>query len=106
MNDWRQSPTVALLGIALFAIVQLAIPLSRIASDESPRRFGWQMYASAQQSPEFTVHTSSGSETIVLDDYMARVRLDLPLEELTPPHLCEVFPGAESVTWGDGIHQC
>jgi len=106
MNDWRKSPTVALLGIALFATVQLAVPLSRIAFDAGPRRFGWQMYASVQPSPEFTVHTLSGSETIDLDDFMARVRLDLPLEELMPPHLCEVTPGAESITWVDSVFEC
>ena len=105
MSDWRRSSTVAVIAVSLFIMVQLAIPLFRVGNQDL-QRFGWQMYSSARPSPEFTVYTTTGSETIDLEQYMARIRLDISLEELMPPHLCAVVPGAESVTWDDSVHQC
>ena len=45
-------------------------------------RFGWQMFSTVGEAIEFTVHTSTGSFVIDLEDVMARARGDIPLEEL------------------------
>jgi hypothetical protein len=97
---------VAVVGVALFVVLQLAIPISRMGSDEGPQRFGWQMFSTVGEAIEFTVHTPTGTVIIDLEDVMARARSDVPLEELLPPHLCNTVEGAESVTWDDKSYQC
>lgn len=105
MAGWRRSPAVAVLVIAVFLVVQLAVPLSRLGTD-SPRRFGWQMFSIARHSPQFVVATETGEIEIEVSDFMARVRADVDLVALLPQHLCSVVPGAEVVTWEDGVHRC
>ena len=105
MSSWRRSPVVAVVAMSLFLVVQLAIPISRVG-EEGPRRFGWQMFSTAQTSPEFVVTTETGDEAIDLSDYMARERADIDLQSLLPSHLCSTVPGAISVTWEDGQHRC
>ena len=106
MTEWRKSRTVAAASVALFVILQLAIPLGRIGDAEQIQRFGWQMFSTLGEPIEFTVHTSTGSLVIDLEEVMARVRGDIPLEELLPPHLCSTVEGAETVTWDDKRHEC
>ena len=106
MSEWRKSPAVALVIMTLFLILQLGVPLTRIGEHEMAQRFGWQMFSVLSQEIEFTVHTADSSETIDLDDIMARVRADLPLEEEVPPHLCKTTPEAVRVTWEGGEFQC
>lgn len=105
MAGWRRSPAIAGLVVASFLIVQLVVPISRFG-DDSTRRFGWQMFSLARPSPQFVVTTSTGDIEIALSDYMARVRADVDVTLLLPPHLCSVIPGADYVTWEDGSHQC
>ena len=105
MTRWRQSSVVAIIGIGLFLAIQLAIPLARLGSDDAAR-FGWQMFATVGPPVEFTVHTDSGSELIDLDAYMARVRGDISLEDLLPPHLCNTIDNASSVTWDQSSFEC
>lgn len=91
--------------IAIFLVIQLAIPISRFA-DETPRRFGWQMFTVTRQAPDFVVHTSTHDIEIDLDDFVARARGDIDLANILPAHLCNVIPDAESITWEDGHHRC
>lgn len=105
MAGWRRASATAVLVVALFLIVQLAVPISRFG-DDSTRRFGWQMFSLVRPSPQFVVTTSTGEVEIDLSEYMARVRDDVDVVALLPPHLCLVIRGAENVTWEDGSHQC
>lgn len=103
---WRTSGVVALLVILVFVGVQLAVPLSRIGVHESGRRFGWQMFSTARETPAFVVVTETGELDIGLGDYMAGPRGDIDIVGLLPPHLCGVIPGANRVTWESGEYEC
>jgi len=105
MKDWRESPLAALLLIAVFVVIQLGIPISRL-SEEGPRRFGWQMFSVARGAPTFVAHTTSGDIEIELVDFVARARGDIDLEEVLPTHLCNVLPDANSVSWENGQLEC
>lgn len=106
MSEWRKSPAVALVIVTLFLIIQLGLPLSRLGEHDRAPRFGWQMFSVFSQEVEFRVHTADSSESIELDDIMAIVRADLPLEEGVPPHLCRITPEAVRITWEGGEYQC
>jgi hypothetical protein len=105
VSSWRRSPVVALIVTSVFLVVQLSIPLSQLSSDFA-NRFGWQMFSTTRPVPEFVVETSHERVEISLNDYMARVRADIDIAEELPPHLCQVVPGAQSVTWDDGEYRC
>lgn len=105
MTDWRKSPLAAGLIIAMFVVIQLVIPISRL-TDDSPRRFGWQMFSVARGAPTFVAETNSGDVEIDLDDFVARARGDIDLEEVLPTHLCRVIPDADSIAWESEQHQC
>jgi hypothetical protein len=105
MSDWRTSRLAAGIVIAVFVLVQLALPISRLGREDAAR-FGWQMYSVARPSPQFVVSTSAGDVDIRLHDYMARVRADIDIVGLLPPHLCEVVSGAQTVTWEEREHRC
>lgn len=106
MDEWRSSPAIAILAIALFLTIQLAIPLSRLGDYDNSQRFGWQMFSTHVERIIFTVHTDATSSEVDLNEILARVRGDLPLTELVPPHLCRVTPDAERVTWSDEAYPC
>ena len=106
MTEWRKSPIVAAAAVVLFVVLQLAIPISRMGSNEGPQRFGWQMFSTVGEAIELTVHTPTGTVVIDLEDVMARARGDIPLEKLLPPHLCNTVEGAEFVTWGEKRYEC
>lgn len=99
MREWRRSPAVALLIVSIFAVIQIGLPASRLQGDGQARRFGWQMFSTYARHIEFTVDTPRGQQVVELSDYVARVRADLPLEELLPAHLCGRIPDALSVQW-------
>lgn len=105
MSMWRESPTVALTLTALFLVIQLGIPASRLGEKDA-RRFGWQMFATLNHQPEFTVHTENSSEPVDLADVLVRVRDDLALVNSVPAHLCATFPDAEKITWEGGEYRC
>ena len=106
MTNWRQSRPLALMVIAVFLIIQLALPISRLG-DVSAKRFGWQMFSEGSTLPLFVVHTDDGTEfETSLDDYTAMLRADIDLVDLVPPHLCAVVPDAASVTWQTGEYRC
>ena len=104
VRDWRKSRNAAVIGVTVFLILQLAIPISRIGDDA--RRFGWQMFSTAQRAPQFVVITESGEIDIENGDYLAKSRADLDLETLLPPHLCSVVPDAISIRWDEGEFEC
>jgi len=106
VSSWRRSKVVALAAIGVFLAVQLAIPMARYGEVDRAQRFGWQMFSIGEQAPRFVVETSTGNREIDLDDYLARVRGDIDIIGLMPAHLCEVIPGAITVTWQDGSHPC
>lgn len=106
VSEWRKSPLVAGIAVALFVLIQLAIPVGRLGDHERAQRFGWQMFSVSVPAPTLTVVTDSGEEKVVLEDYMARVRSDIDILALMPPHLCDVVAGARKVTWDGGSHQC
>ena len=104
--DWRQSRVVAGTIVAIFFVVQLAIPITRL-SDERGQRFGWQMYSrEVRMTPEFVVSTPEGEMAVDIVDYLPTSRIEVDVVEHLPPHLCEVIPGASSVSWNGGSHQC
>lgn len=105
MSDWRQSRGIAATIIVLFIVVQLAIPIA-LLSGERGQRFGWQMYSIARVPPEFVVTTPEGEIVIDVNDYVPTRRAEIDLAVHLPPHLCEVIPGAETVTWDDGSYEC
>jgi hypothetical protein len=104
VSDWRKSTVIAVIAMAMYLAVQLAIPISRIGDDA--RRFGWQMFSTAQFAPEFVVETATEEIDIDYRDYIAMSRADVDLETLLPPHLCSVVPGAISVRWDGGELEC
>jgi hypothetical protein len=106
MSSWRGSPVVAAVACALFLVVQLAIPISRIDETDRGTRFGWHMFSGAQGTPEFVVETAEGEKNIALEDYMARVRVDVDIRGQLPSHVCDVVPGALVVSWDQGEHLC
>lgn len=105
VSSWRRSPAVAVIVSSVFLIVQLGLPLSQLNSDLASR-YGWQMFSTTRAIPEFVVKTSSELVEITLNDYMARVRADIDIVDELPPHLCQVVPGAQSVTWDEGEYRC
>jgi len=90
----------------MFLVVQLSIPILRFGDGDRAQRFAWQMFSTAEQSPVFVVHTQDETMEIALGDFMARVRADIDIVSLMPPHLCEVVPDADRVTWETGEHVC
>jgi len=106
VRSWRRSGALALVVIGLFLAVQIAVPVSRIGVHDSARRFGWQMFSTAQETPAFVVITESGAVEVELDDYVAGPRGDVDIDGLLPPHLCNVVSGAVRVTWDSGDHEC
>jgi len=106
VRSWRTSGALALVVILLFLAVQIAVPVSRLGTHESARRFGWQMFSTAQETPAFVVITESGVVEVELDDYMAGPRGDVDIVGLLPSHLCNVVSGAVRVTWDSGDHEC
>lgn len=106
MVDWRRSTAVALVSIALFAIGQLAIPVSRLGRPYVPERFAWQMFSNVPISVEFVVETSSGREEVDPGRYLVQDRADLDLTRWMPSHLCDVVSDAVRVTWDDGELEC
>lgn len=106
MSSWRRSGFVAAATTAVFLVVQLAIPITRLAQTDRAERFGWQMFSVARSAPKFVVETDTGDREIVLEEYMARVRADIEITGLLPSHLCEVLPGAVVVSWDGTSHQC
>lgn len=105
MRSWRESPLVSYVVLGLLLIAMLTIPVVRLGAD-GPSRFSWQMFSKSSTTTEFTVHTVTGESSVVIADFMARPRTDLPLTEIVPPHVCESFPGAISVTWTSGEYTC
>ena len=105
MTRWRQSSVVTIVGISLFLAIQLATPLARLGNHDASR-FGWQMFGTVGAPVAFTVHTDGGSQLIDLDLYMARIRGDMSLEDLLPPHLCTIIDDATSVTWNRSNFEC
>lgn len=106
VTSWRKSRAVAAIAVAAFLALQLAVPISRLGTHESAPRFAWQMFSTAREAPEFVVETDDGARQISLGRYMAGARGDVDIEGLMPPHLCELFPEAERVTWQWGEHEC
>jgi hypothetical protein len=106
VRNWRTSRPTAALLIALFLIIQLTLPISRLG-DDSAKRFGWQMFSKSSTPPGFVVRMNDGAEVeISLDDYTAILRADIALIDRMPPHLCAIMPDALSVTWQTGEFQC
>lgn len=105
MRNWRESPLVAYALLGIILVAMLTNPMMRLGTN-GPARFSWQMFSHAPATTEFTVHTAEGGETIVLADFMARPRTDLPLTAIMPPHICESVPGAISVSWNTGEYTC
>lgn len=107
VTQWRQKRWIAVVLTAGILLVQLAIPASRLADENEPSvRFGWQMFSTLTPSVKFTVITRDGELDIDTEDYLARLRGDLALTVIFPPHLCDVVEGAQSVTWEDGGYRC
>lgn len=106
VRSWRTSGVVALLITLVFVGVQLAVPISRIGEHESGRRFGWQMFSTARETPAFVVVTETGELDIEVGEYMAGPRGDIDIVGLLPPHLCGVVTGATRVRWESGEYQC
>ncbi len=105
MSDWRESRPLAYVILAVIVTLQLAIPLSRVGTDE--RRFGWKMFSLEGTPLGLVVETTNGSEIeIDPDEYMAMVRADVDILALLPPHLCLVVPDAATVTWEGGSLEC
>lgn len=106
VTDWRQSRVIAAAIVVAFMLVQLAVPVGRLA-DERGQRFGWQMYSRVvRTTPEFLVTTPTGTVPIELGDYLPTSRIEVDVRAHLPAHLCEVIPDAESVSWDEGSHPC
>ena len=106
MIDWRQSRVVAGTIVALFFVVQLAIPIARLG-DERGQRFGWQMYSREIRAiPDFVVTTGDGEIEIDLADFLPTSSIEVDVTAHLPAHLCDVVPGAVSVSWESGSRQC
>lgn len=106
MSSWRRSPVVAAVTISIFLLVQLALPIARFDDTERGTRFAWHMFSGARGIPEFVVKTADGDRDVVLENYMARVRVDIDLVNTLPPHLCQVYPNAMAVSWDGGELRC
>jgi hypothetical protein len=106
VKSWRTSRVVAAIAVVTFVVLQLWMPLSRLGAHDTAPRFGWQMFSTAREAPEFVVETGTGSQEISLNDFMAGARGDVDIERLMPPHLCVVFPDAIVVTWPSGEYRC
>ncbi|MGH8946000.1 MAG: hypothetical protein ACRDVL_07625 [Acidimicrobiia bacterium] len=105
MKNWRKSPRAAIAATAVIALIQLGIPTSLLEAASVPR-FGWQMFSTGSRIPAFEVVTEAGTESVSLDDYMARVRDEIDGVAHLPPHLCNVIPGAERILWDTGEWKC
>jgi len=105
MHGWRDTPLVAYTILSIFLIAMLTIPVVRLGAD-GPSRFSWQMFSKSSTTTEFKVQTATGTESVIIADFMARPRTDLPLEDIVPPHVCESIPGAISVSWSGGNYTC
>ena len=106
MTGWRRSPIVALAVIAVFTVIQLAIPISQIGGPQATDRFAWQMFSTFIPDPGFVVVTESGESEVVISEHMARVRWDIAIAEVLPDHLCRTVPGAVRVVWDEGSRDC
>ena len=106
MSSWRRSHFIAWTAVLLFLVIQLWVPASRLGDHDRAPRFGWQMFSTYRESPQFVVETPTQQREISLEDYVAGVRGEIDLEGLLPPHLCNVFPDAIEVTWESGEFTC
>lgn len=106
MIGWRRSPVVAAVGLLLFLVLQLGVPILRMSGSEDIQRFGWQMFSTVGERIEFTVHIDDENLVLQLEDVVARARGDIPFKTLLPPHLCNTIDGAERVTWNEMEYRC
>lgn len=107
MSGWRWSPRVAAAVFAIVVAIQVLVPAWVYFRDgDHVLRFGWQMYSTVGQVTTYVVHTSTSTSEVSSARYMAIPRVDLPLHQLIPPHLCQVVEGAQRVTWDGGEHRC
>lgn len=107
MVGWRWKPAVALVVVAVFLLVQVGVPVTRMLDETTGMsRFGWQMFSQAAEATVFTVITPDGEQRVGSREVLARARGDLPLTELVPPYLCDTVRDAVLVRWEGGEHQC
>ena len=102
---WQRSPRIAAAVVVAWLLVQLAVPLWNIASDDQDR-FAWRMFSTFEPRPTFVVHTPTGQAEADLVALTARLRGDLELEAHIPAHLCDLTEDAVRVSWEPGEHLC
>lgn len=102
---WQRSPRIASAIVVAWILVQLAIPLWNISSDDQDR-FAWRMFSTFEPRPTFVVHTAAGETEADLVALTARLRGDLDLEAQIPAHLCDITEDAVRVSWEYGEYMC
>lgn len=88
---------MAAVFFVLFLIVQIGVPLAKLATPR-PARFGWQMFSVRHQRVRFTLVKRDGTiEPLDLRRYLGQSRGEVDLTKALPPHLCRVVPDLAAV---------
>lgn len=96
-DSWSYKEACSALVIVVVAALIIGIPATRLR-EEGATRFGWQMFSHFDPHPTFTVIDDEGSSVdIELSDFVPSIRVDLPIEENLPSHLCAQRPEAVEV---------
>lgn len=91
-----RSLATAAVFVAVLAL-QIAVPASKLAS-EPPARFGWQMFTASPPRPGYTVRHADGvTDTVRLEDHVAKARAEIDFSAVLPAHLCRTLDGVVAV---------
>lgn len=94
---WTARSAAAAAFFVLFLLLQIGVPLVRLAKPR-PARFGWQMYSAKLQRPRFSLVMRDGTTRPAdLHPYVPQSRGEVDLERALPQHLCRAMPDVASV---------
>lgn len=92
----RRARLLAAAFVALLAL-QLGVPLTRLAAPR-PARFGWQMYTGFRPRPRvFAIAHDGRREPVELPPLFVRLRGEIDVAAVVPPHLCRTRPSLRAV---------
>ncbi len=107
-----RSQKVALVFIILFLSIQITVPVAKLLSPR-PARFGWHMWTIIPPRRDVVLLMRDGSsQPADLRPYLAQARGELDLDDILPPHLCQMMPDVAAVRYRSDrmattqIHTC
>lgn len=95
--SWTAREALAAIFFCSYLLLQIVLPTLQLI-EPGPRRFAWQMFSRVGHArPEFYLLSGSSERQVDLARHVVRLRAEIDLSRVLPPHLCEVYPRVDSV---------